>query len=63
MQLNLMKLTKEDILKPGADIKAFKLNPNDPKVKKIIDDTLKQQDEILALKRVDPESLKQIINI
>ncbi len=58
-----MKLQESDILKHGAEIKAFKLNPSNPKVKQAIDETVRLQEDILALKIIDPDTLNQVITI
>lgn len=52
------------ILKKGAKLKARKLDPNDKEVKGLIEETCKQQERVLALKKIDWRELKnQIITI
>lgn len=52
------------ILKKGAKLKARKLDPNDPEFKRLIEETCKEQERVLALKKIDWRKLKnQIITI
>lgn len=52
------KLTMHDILKPGTDLKAVKLNEKDPELIKMIEDVKIQQAAILKLKEVTREGLE-----
>jgi len=49
--------------KDGKELQAKKLDPNDPEVKRLIEETIKAQEEILRLKYVSRESLRQEITI
>ena len=51
------------LTKDGKPIEARKLDPNDPEVKRLIEETIKAQEEILALKKWDAESMRQVITI
>lgn len=57
-----MKLSLNDILKPGGKLKAFKI-PDNLETRKKIEDVKKQQEEILKLKEVSRETLDLIITI
>lgn len=57
-----MKLQKSDILKRGAEIKAFKLNWWDQSVRKAIATTLQLQKQTLELNNLLPETLETYIN-
>ena len=50
-------------IKGMEKLKAKKLDPNDPKVKEIIEQAIKSQEEILKLKYVSRESLRLEITI
>ena len=57
-------LTINQILKKGAKLRAVKLDPNDPKIKKLIEQTRKAQAHVLALTKIDYHALQnQIITI
>lgn len=51
------------ILKKGANLKAIKLDQNDPKVKELIEKTCKEQDKLVASKKFDYKILETYITI
>lgn len=59
--MGTLKLTIKDIT--GQELTARKLDPNDPEVKRIINQALKDQEAILKLKHITRESLMQEITI
>ena len=56
-------LTLSDILKPGAVISPVKFDVDDDKIKKIVENVNKKQDELLRLKEVDKERLKLVVQL
>ena len=57
-----MKLSK--ILNAGTKLNAIKLDPNDSEVKRLIEDTYKEQERVLSLNKIDWRKLQnQIITI
>jgi len=56
------KLQISQFLVPGAEIKAVKLRQSTA-VKQAIEETIKQQAEILKLKNVDQETLKLVVQL
>ena len=46
-----------EILKPGANLSAIKLDPNCPKIKSLIDQTAKEQDKIIARQKRNNSNL------
>lgn len=49
-----VKIKKKRFFKPGK-FKAIKIDPNDPKVEALIEETLKAQEETRKLQRIDPD--------
>ncbi len=61
--INIMeKLQISQFLVPGAEIKAVKLRQS-AAVKEAIEETIRQQAEILKLKNVDQETLKLVVQL
>lgn len=61
-----MKVRSEDILKPGAVLKVEKIDFNDPEVKKLFDDTKREQKRIKKLMRwtqKKQDALSRVITI
>jgi hypothetical protein len=56
------KLQMNDILIPDAKLSAFLIELNDA-TKKFIEDIQKKQDEILKLKEVNEEQLRQVVQL
>ncbi len=52
-----MKKHISEILKDGADLKVRKLDPNDPELKRLIEKTIKEQERVLALNKIDWEKM------
>ncbi len=49
--------------KHGKELQAKKLDPNDPKVKLLIENSIRAQEKIISLNKWDQESMNQIITI
>jgi hypothetical protein len=47
-----------EILKEGAELKARKLDPNDPELNRLIEKTIKEQERVLALNKIDWEKMR-----
>lgn len=58
-----MKPYISSILKKGVTLKAIKLDPNDPKIKELIEYTNKEQEKLLALHKIDYDRLNTYITI
>lgn len=58
-----MKPNISSILKKGATLKAIKLDPNDPKIKELIEYTRKEQEKLIASKKFDYKMLNTYITI
>ncbi len=58
-----MKPHISSILKKGATLKAIKLNPNDPKIKELIEYTCKEQEKLIASQKFDYKTLNTHITI
>ncbi len=56
-------LKLSDILLPGTKLVARKINPNNPRIKKLVARTKKLQKEALDRMKFDPEQLKAYITI
>lgn len=64
MKITATKIKRELEKNYGwIELQAKKLDPNDPEVKRLIAETIKAQEEILALKKWDAESMRQVITI
>ena len=50
-------------IKGMENLKAKKLDPNDPKIKELIESSIKEQEKILKLKNVSRESMRLEITI
>lgn len=51
------------IIKNESELIPKKLNPEDPKIKAIVDQAVKDQEYILKLKVVDPQSMRIVIQL
>ncbi|UPK67952.1 hypothetical protein [Chitinophaga filiformis] len=49
------------LLKPNTNLKSHVYSQHDKVFKKIIDSTNKQQQEIQALKQIDPNGMKTVV--
>jgi hypothetical protein len=58
-----MKPHISSILKKGATLKVKKLNPNDPKIKELIEYTCKEQEKLIATHKLDYDLLNTYITI
>ena len=58
-----MKPNISSILKKGTSLKAIKLDPNDPKIKELIEYTCKQQDKLITSQKFDYKILETYITI
>lgn len=58
-----MKPQISSILKKGATLKAIKLDPNDPKIKELIEYTCKEQEKLIASQKIDYKMLNNYITI
>jgi hypothetical protein len=56
-------LKLENIIENAHELKARKLDINDPVIKEMIADSIRAQEAILKLKEVSPESMRLVINI
>lgn len=52
-----MKPHISELLKPGAKLNT-KIDPNDKKIQRLIEQTIKEQDRVLALTKIDIEKLR-----
>ena len=53
----------DDIIENAHELKARKLDVNDPVIKEMIANAVLAQEEILKLKEVSAESMRVVINI
>jgi hypothetical protein len=58
-----MKLTIDQILKPGVTLTVSKIDFSDPKVKALMEETKQAQIRLRKLKEVSREHLMQVVNI
>jgi hypothetical protein len=58
-----MKVRSEDILKPGALLEVKEIDFTDPDVIKFVKDSKARQRQILRMRIVSSEKLRQIITI
>lgn len=58
-----MKRHINEILKKGARLTPIKLDPNDPEINRLIEITIKEQEKVLTLKKIDYKLLEQRITI
>jgi hypothetical protein len=59
----MKKIQFADILKPGESLVAFTVDATNPAVQQRLDDTKQKQEELLKLKEIDHDQLKQIIQL
>lgn len=58
-----MKGYINEILKTGTRLTPIKLDPKDPEINRLIELTIKEQEKVLALKKIDYKLLEQQITI